>query len=409
MGRVICFDKRGTASPTACRDGRAPDGRAVDGRRHDGDRRGRLRARRRVRASVTAARSPCCSPRRIPSGPRRSCWADTFARMRHAPDYPDGLSEADAERKARRLCRNWGRRGSPSSERPGAPRGVLRACERSPGVAIRAAVAQPRGARARCTRLRPRCRRPLGRCGSIRVPTLVFHRRDNTWIPFAFGRYLADHIADARFVEIDGVDHFYYQGDSERILSAVQEFVTGERRGAGGRSRAGDGAVHRHRRVDREGSEPRRPGLARSPRAASRAGAARRSRTSAGARSRRRERVPGAVRRAGARRALRARHSRCRAAARARGARGGAHGRVRADGGQRRRDRRAHRRAHRGGGGSGRGARVEHRQGSRGRLGAELPGPRESRAQGRRAASGGCSRPHRRRTGVERPTRELSG
>jgi class 3 adenylate cyclase len=33
----------------------------------------------------------------------------------------------------------------------------------------------------------------------------------------------------ARFVEVDGVDHFYYQGDSERILSAVQEFVTGER------------------------------------------------------------------------------------------------------------------------------------------------------------------------------------
>ena len=28
--------------------------------------------------------------------------ADTFARMRHAPDYPDGLSAADAERKATR-------------------------------------------------------------------------------------------------------------------------------------------------------------------------------------------------------------------------------------------------------------------------------------------------------------------
>ena len=38
--------------------------------------------------------------------------------------------------------------------------------------------------------------------GFIRVPTLVFHRRDNSWIPVAFGRYLAQHIADARFVEI---------------------------------------------------------------------------------------------------------------------------------------------------------------------------------------------------------------
>lgn len=63
---------------------------------------------------------------------------------------------------------------------------------------------------------------------SIRVPTMVFHRRENPWIPPAFGRYLADQIPDARFIELEGVDHFYYLGDSEGILSAVQEFVTGE-------------------------------------------------------------------------------------------------------------------------------------------------------------------------------------
>jgi len=51
--------------------------------------------------------------------------------------------------------------------------------------------------------------------GSIRVPTLVFHRRDNFWIPVAFGRYLAQHIADARFVEIEGIDHRYYQGNAD--------------------------------------------------------------------------------------------------------------------------------------------------------------------------------------------------
>ena len=31
-----------------------------------------------------------------------------------------------------------------------------------------------------------------------------------------------------RFVEIDGVEHFYYQGDVDSILSAVQQFVTGK-------------------------------------------------------------------------------------------------------------------------------------------------------------------------------------
>src|SRR5262245_48370165 len=34
---------------------------------------------------------------------------DTFARMRHAPDYPDGLDEAAAEQKARQLYEVWGR------------------------------------------------------------------------------------------------------------------------------------------------------------------------------------------------------------------------------------------------------------------------------------------------------------
>ena len=63
--------------------------------------------------------------------------------------------------------------------------------------------------------------------GSIRVPTLVFHRSANAWLPSAFGRYLTAHIAGARFVEIDGVDHFYFHGDVDRILSAVEEFVTG--------------------------------------------------------------------------------------------------------------------------------------------------------------------------------------
>jgi class 3 adenylate cyclase len=64
--------------------------------------------------------------------------------------------------------------------------------------------------------------------GSIRAPTVVFHRRDNFWIPLVFGRYLAEHIAGATFVEIAGVEHRYYTGDVDGILSAVQQLVTGK-------------------------------------------------------------------------------------------------------------------------------------------------------------------------------------
>jgi hypothetical protein len=41
----------------------------------------------------------------------------------------------------------------------------------------------------------------------IQVPTLVLHRRDFHVIPIANGRYLAEHIPDARLVELAGTDH----------------------------------------------------------------------------------------------------------------------------------------------------------------------------------------------------------
>jgi class 3 adenylate cyclase len=65
--------------------------------------------------------------------------------------------------------------------------------------------------------------------GAVRVPTLVLHRRGDRATSVAHGRYLADHIADARLVELEGDDHFWHMGDSEAILGEMQEFLTGER------------------------------------------------------------------------------------------------------------------------------------------------------------------------------------
>ena len=45
----------------------------------------------------------------------------------------------------------------------------------------------------------------------------------------AYGRFLAEHIEGARFVELDGVDHFFHAGDIETLLAPVQEFLTGKR------------------------------------------------------------------------------------------------------------------------------------------------------------------------------------
>jgi class 3 adenylate cyclase len=64
---------------------------------------------------------------------------------------------------------------------------------------------------------------------SIRVPTLVLHRAGNRFIDVRKGRYLAEHIAGARFVEVPGDDHLFHMGETEIILNEIEEFLTGER------------------------------------------------------------------------------------------------------------------------------------------------------------------------------------
>jgi class 3 adenylate cyclase len=64
---------------------------------------------------------------------------------------------------------------------------------------------------------------------SIRVPTLVIHRVDAQVIPAAHGRYLAEHIPGARYVELPGIDNFVWAGDPDATLAEIQDFITGVR------------------------------------------------------------------------------------------------------------------------------------------------------------------------------------
>ncbi|MGA8127540.1 MAG: adenylate/guanylate cyclase domain-containing protein, partial [Mycobacterium sp.] len=64
--------------------------------------------------------------------------------------------------------------------------------------------------------------------GSVRVPTLVLHRRDEV-VPVEYGRELAAKIPEARLVELDGVDHWPGVGDIKSITGEVEEFLTGQR------------------------------------------------------------------------------------------------------------------------------------------------------------------------------------
>ena len=66
---------------------------------------------------------------------------------------------------------------------------------------------------------------------AVTAPTLVLHRRDEPMFRIGHGRYLAEHIPDARFVEIPGQDSLYWIGDTSVLLDEVEEFVTGSRVG----------------------------------------------------------------------------------------------------------------------------------------------------------------------------------
>jgi hypothetical protein len=61
------------------------------------------------------------------------------------------------------------------------------------------------------------------------VPTLVLHRRNDSQLHAEFGRYLAEEISGASYVELEGDDHLYFLGDSDAIADELEEFLTGSR------------------------------------------------------------------------------------------------------------------------------------------------------------------------------------
>ncbi|HME74868.1 MAG TPA: adenylate/guanylate cyclase domain-containing protein [Mycobacterium sp.] len=64
---------------------------------------------------------------------------------------------------------------------------------------------------------------------SIYAPTLVMHARRDRVVPFQSGRYLAEHIVGARFVELPTDDHAVWFGSGKKYADAIEEFLTGTR------------------------------------------------------------------------------------------------------------------------------------------------------------------------------------
>jgi pimeloyl-ACP methyl ester carboxylesterase/DNA-binding CsgD family transcriptional regulator len=58
----------------------------------------------------------------------------------------------------------------------------------------------------------------------VAVPTLVIHRRGDL-IKIEHGRYLAQHIPGAEYVELGGDNHLPWAGDTGAVLAAIERFV----------------------------------------------------------------------------------------------------------------------------------------------------------------------------------------
>src|SRR5256885_3477585 len=56
----------------------------------------------------------------------------------------------------------------------------------------------------------------------ISAPTVVMHRTDDRDALVDEGRYIAEHIPGARFVEFPGADHSWWTQDGDAILDEVE-------------------------------------------------------------------------------------------------------------------------------------------------------------------------------------------
>ncbi len=143
------------------------------------------------------------------------------AKTMSAPDYPLG-SSVEGEREAAEDEANWGKPGWLEALASGA---LVEADQDEAGAwadVFRYSVSP--GAVAELDRLNAAIDvRPA--LPTIRIPTLVVHQTDDPWVVIGHGRYLAEHIAGARFVELPGAAHALASTNLDVFLRDVRAFL----------------------------------------------------------------------------------------------------------------------------------------------------------------------------------------
>ncbi|HEY7281348.1 MAG TPA: adenylate/guanylate cyclase domain-containing protein [Actinomycetota bacterium] len=151
----------------------------------------------------------------------------TYATAMWSEDYPLGWTQEDFEEFRARVRERWGSVGEFDNAAPSAAgdeafrqwEATLLRVGASPSAAILL------GEMTRATDVRDLLPR-------VAVPTLVMHRAGDRVNTIGHGRYLAEHIPGAHWVELPGDDFLIWAGDMDAIADEVEEFLTGSRSGA---------------------------------------------------------------------------------------------------------------------------------------------------------------------------------
>jgi class 3 adenylate cyclase len=147
----------------------------------------------------------------------------TFARERWAHDYPWGVREEEYRREIDEEEHRWGTPEHAAAVALGLAPSADAAGQRALATLIRQSASP--GAAAALSRMNMEIdvRHVLS---AIRVPTLVLNRTGDSEFIIGGSRYLAEHIAGARHVELPGIDHAISAGDPEPVLREIEGFLT---------------------------------------------------------------------------------------------------------------------------------------------------------------------------------------
>ena len=217
MGRLILFDRRGVG--LSDRVGFRPSAEATAQ-----DIRTVLDAAgsRRVVLFGASEGGPACI-RFAADHPDRVAGLILFASLAKgsaAPDYPHALHADQYGAWLQQLVSAW---GGPAGIETFAPSLAGDAKARAWWAGLLRAASSPGAIKGVLEALRDTdVRHFLGR---VAVPTLVLHRRGDRAVRIGAGRHLANHIPQARFIELDGADHWVFAGDQQAVLDSVRRFV----------------------------------------------------------------------------------------------------------------------------------------------------------------------------------------